>query len=102
MNIYETIKNFKATRSEIFSIYNKMRSLVRSGIFEAGRLNRALGLMISQSITGSHVGDEYVATRSTCTCPDSTYRHSKCKHMIAVNMLYSIHTARQSNQGAQA
>lgn len=102
MNIYQTIKQFKATRSEIFSAYNRIRTLVRSGIFEAGRMNRALGLMISQSLTGSHIGDEYVTTRNGCSCPDSTYRHSKCKHMIAVNMLYSIHTARQSTQGAQA
>lgn len=29
-------------------------------------------------------GEEYVVTRTSCTCPDHFYRRRTCRHMLAV------------------
>jgi hypothetical protein len=73
------------TRSTIWSNYNTARGLVRDGILDAGRLNRALG--IAQSKERTHLS-EYHTTTNRCECPDSKFsRGHVCKGRIALVLL---------------
>ena len=75
----------QTNRSTIFSNYNACRQLVRDGLLDAGRLNRALG--IAQSTTKEHL-TKYQTNSYNCGCPDRQYnpRHV-CKGMIALVLL---------------
>ena len=69
-----------ATKSAIFTTYNKARKAVRQGKIDSKRLNRALGILLSKSYP-----HQYNTTIKTCDCPDSR-RHPEitCKHRLAV------------------
>lgn len=66
-------------RSAVFSRYNRLRHTA-----EAGRANRALGLV--------QRGEErpYHTTARACTCPDFVYRLAgtgqKCKHQLQMEL----------------
>ncbi len=67
------------SKSVIWSNYNAARQLVRDGLLDAGRLNRALGVAQSRQERTYHT------TSTRCDCPDSTYRPGfVCKHRIAL------------------
>lgn len=97
MNIYQTIAVKEPNRSEIFSAYNRVRAIGRRGRLDLNRINRALGLLISQSITGKRPEEEdFRTTKRFCSCPDRRFRKTVCKHMIALYMLEKIEKARGS------
>lgn len=75
------------TRSEIFTVYNFARHAARLGKLDQGRVNRALGLVLS--------GERrpYLTSVAGCTCPDS--RNHVCKHRIAKMIEYRIQEARK-------
>jgi hypothetical protein len=77
------------TKSEIFTIYNRVR---RTDSFCPQRTNRALGLLQSK---GNGYHEKYQSTSSECNCPDHFYREVICKHMIAELM---IKQARQNGK----
>jgi len=66
------------TKSEIFSMYNKARAAAKKGKLDAGRVNRALGVLQSKQSRG------YQTTIKSCNCEDHK-RHPQvaCKHMVA-------------------
>lgn len=67
------------SRSTIFSNYNACKQLVRDGLLDAGRLNRALGVAQSKKQR------EYHTTSGHCDCPDAKYRPAYvCKHRVAL------------------
>ena len=68
-----------ATKSAIFTTYNKARKAARQGKIDGARLNRALGILLSKSYP-----HQYNTTIKTCDCPDSR-RHPEivCKHRLA-------------------
>lgn len=72
------------TRSHIFAAYNMARPLAKRGQLDAGRLNRALGIAISNK--REHIS-RYHTTKHTCTCPDFAKRHRICKGVLAVQLL---------------
>ena len=71
----------KFNRSQLFSVYNKARAAARQGKLDEGRVNRALGIL--QSNTGADRISKYQATGRGCSCPDSQHGHT-CKHRIAL------------------
>ena len=78
-----------ATKSAIFTTYNKARKAARQGKIDGKRLNRALGILLSKSYP-----HQYNTTIRTCDCPDSR-RHPQivCKHRLAKMVLYRINEA---------
>ena len=69
----------QVSKSVLFSNYNACRQLVRDGLLDAGRLNRAGGIAQSKQER------QYRTTSTSCTCPDRTYRPWQvCKHMISL------------------
>lgn len=97
--IYSRIKEDNPTRSEIFSAFNKIKAIGRRGLWDMGRMNRALGLIISQAIRGEREeAEDYVTTKTGCTCPDCHYRKVVCKHMISLYILDKIEESRQTER----
>lgn len=70
----------KLNRSKLFKFYNLARLAARAGKLEAGRVNRALGIL--QSRAGQLRLAHYEATASSCWCEDHRRGHT-CKHRIA-------------------
>lgn len=90
--------------STLMSSYNYA---VHSGKFERGRVNRALGIVMSGRIAllpdGNAIaegnGDTYYITREGCDCPDHTWRRQTCKHQIArFLILKSVLLAKQTEE----
>lgn len=67
------------TKSEIFSMYNKARAAARKGKLEAGRVNRALGILQTQNYV-----NKYNTTIHSCNCEDHKRHQVPCKHMVAL------------------
>ncbi len=65
----------------IFTAYNAMRGQARRGMFDMGRLNRALGLAQRRERR------PYVTSLDWCTCPDCECRRVYCKHRLREIML---------------
>jgi hypothetical protein len=65
-------------RSLIMKAYNQVRSqtLRTSGIFDRERLNKGLGLLMSNA------QKRYAETYYDCTCRDHEIRGEICKHML--------------------
>lgn len=70
------------TKSEIFAVYNKARAAARTGALDLARVNRALGYL--QSGEAQQAWEKYHTTTKACDCPDHTYRHQTCKHIISL------------------
>lgn len=66
-------------KSVLFQTYNHLRG---QGA-EAGRLNKALGLVQSRRTQAER---PYQTTATSCTCPDHLIRGVTCKHMLAAKM----------------
>ena len=67
-------------KSSLFINYNAARTLVRDGLLDSGRLNRALGLAQTK-----HPVLAYRTTSLGCTCPDAQYRPNLvCKHRLSL------------------
>jgi len=78
-----------ATKSQLFTTYNKARHAARQGKIDGKRLNRALGILLSKSYP-----HQYNTTIKTCDCPDSR-RHPEitCKHRLAAMIQVRISQA---------
>ena len=78
-----------ATKSAIFTTYNKARKAARQGKIDGKRLNRVLGILLSKSYP-----HQYNTTIKTCDCPDSR-RHPEivCKHRLAAMIQVRISQA---------
>ena len=70
----------KLNRSKLFKFFNLARQAARAGKLEAGRVNRALGIL--QSRAGQLRLERYAATVGGCVCEDKRRGHT-CKHQIA-------------------
>lgn len=90
------------TKSELFTAYNKARTIARrvGDLKFIERLNKALGILQSKAY---YAGDRvlYIPTVTGCGCKDWEYRHAAkrayvgpCKHMLAEQMTYAIMAAR--------
>ena len=77
-----------ATKSAIFTTYNKARKAAHQGKIDGKRLNRALGILLSKSYP-----HQYNTTIRTCDCPDFHRTGKPCKHLIAHWMEYRISQA---------
>ena len=67
-------------KSSLFINYNAARTLVRVGLLDAGRLNRALGLAQTKAPAVT-----YRTTSYACSCPDAQYRPMVvCKHRLSL------------------
>ena len=68
-----------ATKSQLFTTYNKACKAAREGKIDGKRLNRALGILLSKSYP-----HQYNTPIKPCDCPDSR-RHPEivCKHRLA-------------------
>ena len=82
------------TKSELFTVYNKMRGALRTLDNEKAieRLNKALGILMSKD--GLARLAEYNTVDGDCDCKDWQYRYAKlrkwngaCKHQMAAIML---------------
>jgi vancomycin permeability regulator SanA len=80
----------KARQSEIMTVYNKARAAARKGLLDEGRVNRALGLLMS----GTNGNRPYNTTTKTCDCPDHIKTGKACKHMIKMMMQVRISQAK--------
>lgn len=82
----------------VFTVYALAKKAARVGAIEEGRLNKALGIVMSRHYQTS-TGEDYEATPRSCTCKDWEYRSASkrqtkngmrytgaCKHMIAAMM----------------
>ena len=92
------------TKSEIFTVYNKLRAALRlTGNQKAiERINRALGILQSKALFEKL--SEYRPTQGDCTCKDWEYRFARkraytgiCKHSMVVIMLDLIGELRQAH-----
>jgi hypothetical protein len=88
----------RATKSEIFTAYNKARAAARKAgdTKKIERLNKALGILLSKSYYTNEKAD-YMPTYFSCGCKDWQYRHAArrdyhgpCKHMLAETLLRDI------------
>lgn len=74
------------TKSSVFRSYNVMRAAARRGFIDEGRLNRALGIVLSKSELNHIV--RYHTTPESCECPDFRYRVRRkggnCKGQLAL------------------
>lgn len=93
----------RPTKSEIFTAYNKARAHARKAgsTKQIERLNKALGILLSNDYYQADTRTEYQPTTYSCGCKDWQYRHAArrdyhgiCKHMEAERMLQAIHTRR--------
>lgn len=82
--------DYKLLRKLAFEQYNKAKKVP---IFERGRVNRALGIVLSNNYREQI--DKYGTTLSRCHCPDSEHRQVTCKHRIAFEMNYGMWEAIQ-------
>lgn len=100
-----TTTSAKFTKSEIFSIYNKLKSLARKDgdLKKIDRLNKALGILMSNSY---YSGDKknYSPTSFTCGCKDWEFHHAArrgytgpCKHMLTETMIEMIMERRETH-----
>ena len=69
----------KDYRSALFTQYNRAKVAARKGKLEIKRVHRAMGLAISETLTGTK--RPYETTVKTCNCPDARRGHT-CKHRI--------------------
>ena len=87
----------RLTKSEIFTVYNQMRTAARreGNTKQIERLNKALGILMSKEY---YAGERlaYIPTADSCGCKDWEFRHSAkrayvsgCKHMLAESMMQS-------------
>lgn len=67
------------TKSELFSMYNKARAAAKHGKLEAGRVNRALGILQTKDYIS-----KYHTTIKSCDCEDHKRHQVPCKHMVAL------------------
>ena len=67
-----------ATKSQLFTTYNKARKAAHQGKIDGARLNRTLGILLSKSYP-----HQYNTTIRTCDCPDFHRTGKPCKHIIA-------------------
>lgn len=82
------------SRRDLFRAFNAMRGMARQGYFEAGRLNRALGVAQRKE------NRPYHTTVEDCDCMDKECRRFMpvtCKHQLA-EMLKEMATS-QVNKG---
>lgn len=73
-------------RSSVFTVYNQMRGSNRDNPQQIARINRALGIVLSNRERG------YKTSIITCTCLDSVHRGIRCKHRIAKLMEFIVET----------
>lgn len=97
----------KPTKSEIFTVYNKMRAALRKAGNEKAlcRLNKALGILQSKDYFNQFERESYNPTADSCGCKDWQYRFSKrrkytgaCKHMLASQMMAMIEARRREHE----
>lgn len=69
----------------IFQQYNRAKQVK---LFEQGRVNRALGIVLSSQYVDTI--QKYGTTVSRCNCPDAMYRDVFCKHRIAFMINYRV------------
>lgn len=79
------------TRSALMKAYNAAR---KSHKFDTGRLNRALGVAQSKrwtmdggTMTVNGKSGTHHTTKHGCDCQDCQYRHTVCKHQIALMLI---------------
>jgi len=72
-----------------FKHYNKAKGAGKRGQLETGRVNRALGLLMSGKIYEKR--SEYASTSGHCLCPDAVQRGAICKHRIAEMILSRVY-----------
>lgn len=72
-----------------FKHYNKAKGAGKRGQLETGRVNRALGLLLSGKIDTKR--SEYACTSGRCLCPDAVQRGSICKHRIAEMIISRVY-----------
>lgn len=69
-----------------FAVYNDLRRLARLGLFDAGRCNRALGIVQTPRRQVAKT-NQYGSSPERCYCPDSFFRPQvTCKHVIAARL----------------
>jgi uncharacterized Zn finger protein len=75
------------------------RSIRALTLVADGRLGQATqdGRRLVES---SREGAFYLVGPRSCTCPDSTYRGTTCKHQIALRLEAVIHAAASENLAA--
>ena len=95
---------YPPTKSEIFTVYNKMRAALRAtGNPKAiDRINKALGILQSKGLADKLA--EYRPTQHDCTCKDWEFRYARkraykgvCKHIMVMIMLDLIEAMRQAH-----
>jgi len=86
------------TKSEIFTVYNKMRAALRTldNPKAIERCNRAMGMLQSKAYW-THTRHDYAPTKDDCGCKDWEFNYAKkrgwngpCKHMMAEIMVEKI------------
>lgn len=92
------------SKSEIFTVYNRMRAIARkmdSPAKALQRLNKALGILQSKNYYQAEK-ETYNPTAHTCKCKDWEFRfaHKRaytgaCKHMLAEIMIGQIEVERK-------
>ncbi len=74
-----------ALKSRIWTRYNALRrESVATGLVDAGRLNRALGLALRKDHGNCEM---YNTTANGCNCKDAYYQHGLCKHELAIRLM---------------
>lgn len=95
----------KFTKSEIFTVYNQLKSLARKDgdAKKIDRLNKALGILMSNSY---YDGDKstYSPSAESCGCKDWEFHYAArraytgpCKHMLAELMISMILERREAH-----
>jgi hypothetical protein len=91
--------------SSIISVYNWAKRVARAGMIDEQRLNRALGIVLSNDY---HTGDDvnwraaYGTTTRFCDCPDSKVRKAICKHRLAAMIEQRVREMQDNNLEAGA
>lgn len=85
----------KEYQREVFRQYNR----ARRGQLEKGRVNRALGLLMSHTFVDKM--RQYGTTYTHCNCPDYENRTIFCKHRIAFIINWRAIQAIQALQALQ-
>ncbi len=72
------------------SVFNKAQKWAKaSGLTDAARVNRALGLVKKEGALDEAV-EKYGSSADECGCPDNEFSGNVCKHRIAVMMAERI------------
>lgn len=96
----------RLTKSEIFTVYNKMRAAARreGNLKLIERLNKAVGILLSKDYyQGERLA--YIPTAQSCGCRDWEFRNTAkrayaggCKHMLAEVMMQSALALRAAHE----